>query len=175
MKLPAEIPASARERCAPPAVSRITRAETCPIAVGAGNGAVRARRHHRHRGAPDGPMAVERLGQPFVVETGRRVHNDRDRGGRTGARHGYTLLLVTTASAINATLFENKLNYNFLRRHRASGGHVRVPNVMVVTIHVSARTVPELIAYAEANPGKIEPRASPGAGTSSHLAGSCLR
>jgi tripartite-type tricarboxylate transporter receptor subunit TctC len=87
---------------------------------------------------------------------------------------GYTLLLVTTSSAINTTLFESKLNYNFLRDIVPIAGIFRVPNVMVVHPSVPAKTVPEFIAYAKANPGKINVE-SPGAGTSSHLAGELFK
>jgi len=87
---------------------------------------------------------------------------------------GYALLLVTTSSAINTTLFESKLNYNFLRDIVPIAGIFRVPNVMVVHPSVSAKTVPEFIAYAKANPGKINVE-SPGAGTSSHLAGELFK
>jgi tripartite-type tricarboxylate transporter receptor subunit TctC len=66
---------------------------------------------------------------------------------------GYTLLLITTGSAINTTLF--KLNYNFLRDIVPIAGIFRVPNVMVVHPSVPAKTVPEFIASAKANPGKI--------------------
>jgi len=69
-----------------------------------------------------------------------------------------------TASAINATLFD-KLSYNFLRDIAPIAGIMRVPNVMVVHPSVPVRSVPEVIAYAKANPGKIN-QASPGAGTS---------
>src|SRR5262249_59038372 len=87
---------------------------------------------------------------------------------------GYTLLLVTTASAINTTLFESKLNYNFLRDIVPIVGIFRVPNVMVVHPSVPAKTVPEFIAYAKANPGKINVE-SPGAGTSTHFAGQLFK
>ena len=87
---------------------------------------------------------------------------------------GYTLLLVSTASAINTTLFESKLNYNFLRDIVPIAGIFRVPNVMVVHPSVPAKTVPEFIAYAKANPGKINVE-SPGTGTSSHLAGELFK
>jgi tripartite-type tricarboxylate transporter receptor subunit TctC len=86
---------------------------------------------------------------------------------------GYTLLLATPSSAINATLFE-KLSYNFLRDIAPVAGIMRVPNVMVVHPSFPAKTVPELIAYAKANPGKIN-QASPGAGTSTHMAGELFK
>ena len=67
---------------------------------------------------------------------------------------GYTLLLVSPANAINATLYE-KLNFNFIRDIAPVAGIIRAPNVMVVNPSVPAKTVPEFIAYAKANPGKI--------------------
>ena len=87
---------------------------------------------------------------------------------------GYALLLVTTSSAINTTLFESKLNYNFLRDIVPIAGIFRVPNVMVVHPSVPAKSVPEFIAYAKANPGKINVE-SPGTGTSSHMAGELFK
>ena len=67
---------------------------------------------------------------------------------------GYTLLLVDPSASINATLYE-KLNYNFIRDIAPVAGIVRLPLVMVVNPSVPAKTVPEFIAYAKANPGKI--------------------
>ena len=87
---------------------------------------------------------------------------------------GYTLMLIGTAAAINATLYENKLSYNFLRDIAPVAGIFRVPNVVVVHPSVPVRTIPELIAYAKANPGRINVE-SPGAGTSSHLAGELFK
>jgi tripartite-type tricarboxylate transporter receptor subunit TctC len=95
----------------------------------------------------------------------------RYRGGReVASADGYTLLLATTASAINTTLFEGKLNYNFLRDIVPIAGIFRVPNVMVVHPSVPGKTVPEFIAYAKANPRKLN-MASPGAGSPPHLLG----
>jgi len=97
----------------------------------------------------------ERLGQSFVVES-------RPGGGTNiateavvrAAPDGYTLLLVAPANAINATLYE-KLNYDFIRDMAPVAGLIRFPNVMEVNPSVPAKTVPEFIAYAKANPGKI--------------------
>jgi len=83
---------------------------------------------------------------------------------------GYTLLVFGTGSAINETLYENKISYDFLRDIAPVAGILRVPNVVVVHPSLPVRTIPELIAYAKANPGRINVE-SPGAGTSSHLAG----
>jgi tripartite-type tricarboxylate transporter receptor subunit TctC len=121
-----------------------------------------------------GQWLSERLGQQFVIENrpGASTIIGTEAVVRAPA-DGYTLLLVATASAINATLFE-KLSYNFLRDIAPVAGIMRVPNVMMVHPSFPAKTVPELIAYAKANPGKIN-QASSGAGTSSHMAGELFK
>ena len=86
---------------------------------------------------------------------------------------GYTLLCVAPSSAINATLYD-KLNFNFIRDIAPVAGIVRMPLVMVVNPSVPAKTVPEFIAYAKANPGKIN-MASPGVGTSLHVSGELFK
>jgi tripartite-type tricarboxylate transporter receptor subunit TctC len=122
-----------------------------------------------------GHWLSERLGEQFVIENrpGASTTIGTEAVVRAPA-DGYTLLLVTTSSAINTTLFEGKLNYNFLRDMVPIAGIFRVPNVMAVHPSVPAKTVPEFIAYAKANPGKINVE-SPGAGTSSHLAGELFK
>jgi tripartite-type tricarboxylate transporter receptor subunit TctC len=85
------------------------------------------------------------------------------------APDGYTVLLVPTSSAINATLYES-LPYNFLKDIAPVAGLVRAPNVMEVSLAVPAKTVAEFIALAKANPRKIN-MASPGVGTAVHLSG----
>jgi tripartite-type tricarboxylate transporter receptor subunit TctC len=120
-----------------------------------------------------GQWLSERLGQQFVIEN--RPGASTTIGTEAVVRaspDGYTLLLITTASAINTTLF--KLNYNFLDDIVPIAGIFRVPNVMVVHPSVPAKTVPEFIAYAKANPGKINVE-SPGTGTSSHMAGELFK
>jgi tripartite-type tricarboxylate transporter receptor subunit TctC len=87
---------------------------------------------------------------------------------------GYTLLVFGTGSAINETLYENNIPYDFLRDIAPVAGILRVPNVVVVHPSLPVRTIPELIAYAKANPGRINVE-SPGAGTSSHLAGELFK
>jgi tripartite-type tricarboxylate transporter receptor subunit TctC len=82
---------------------------------------------------------------------------------------GYTVFLVNPANAINATLYKN-LNFNFIQDMAPVGGFIRVPNVMEVNPNVPAKTVAEFIAYAKANPGKVN-MASSGIGTSVHLSG----
>ena len=138
-----------------PAIRRFAWAQTYPtrpvrIIVATGPG-----------GAPDilarliGQWLSERLGQQFVIE-------NRPGGGNNigteavvrAASDGYTLLLVDPTASINATLHE-KLNYNFIRDIAPVAGIVRLPLVMVVTPSFPAKTVPEFIAYAKANPGKI--------------------
>jgi tripartite-type tricarboxylate transporter receptor subunit TctC len=115
-----------------------------------------------------GQWLSERLGQPFVIENrpgaGTNVATE---AVANAAPDGYTILFVAPSAAINATLYE-KLNFNFIRDFAPIAGIMRIPNVMVVNPSVPARTVPEFIAYAKANPGKINV-ASPGIGTSVHL------
>jgi tripartite-type tricarboxylate transporter receptor subunit TctC len=116
----------------------------------------------------------ERLGQSFVVES-------RPGGGTNIATEavvraspdGYTLLLVAPANAINATLYD-KLNYNFIRDTEPVAGLIRFPNVMVVNPSVPAKTVPEFIAYARANPGKIG-MASSCNGSTIHVSGELFK
>ena len=110
------------------------------------------------------------FGQQFVVE------NRPGAGGNVGAEtmvnapgDGYTLLLVPPAVAANPTLYEH-LSFDFIRDSTPVGGVVRVPNVVEVNPSVPVKTIPALIAYAKANPGKLS-FASAGIGTASHLAG----
>ena len=86
---------------------------------------------------------------------------------------GYTLALVGAPSAINATLYE-KLNFNFIRDIAPVANIIRFPNVMVVNPSVPAKTVPEFIAYAKANPGKLN-MASPGNGSTPHVTGELFK
>jgi tripartite-type tricarboxylate transporter receptor subunit TctC len=111
-----------------------------------------------------------RLGQQFVVE------NRPGAGGNVGAEvvvksnaDGYTLLMVPPAVAANPALYEH-LTFDFIRDTAPVAGVVRVPNVVEVTPSLEVKTLPELIAYAKANPGKLS-FASAGIGTASHLAG----
>jgi tripartite-type tricarboxylate transporter receptor subunit TctC len=101
----------------------------------------------------------ERLGQPFVFE------NRPGAGSNIGTD---TLLWATSANAINATLYSN-LNFDFIHNFAPVAGIFRVPNVLEVNPSVPVRTVPEFIAYAKANPGKLN-FASGGIGSTSHLA-----
>jgi tripartite-type tricarboxylate transporter receptor subunit TctC len=116
----------------------------------------------------------ERLGQPFVIE-------NRPGGGTNIATEqvlratpdGYTLLLVAPANAINATLYE-KLNFDFMREMEPIAGIIRFPNVVVVHPSLPIKSIPELIAYAKANPGKLN-MASSGNGSTIHMSGELFK
>jgi tripartite-type tricarboxylate transporter receptor subunit TctC len=115
-----------------------------------------------------GQWLSERLGQSFVIE------NRPGAGGNVGAEtvvradpDGYTLLSVSSPNAINATLYTN-LNFNFIRDIAPVASIMRVPLVMEVNPSFPVKTVPEFIAYAKANPGKIS-YASGGIGTPQHV------
>jgi tripartite-type tricarboxylate transporter receptor subunit TctC len=116
-----------------------------------------------------GQWLSERLGQQFLIEnrTGAGTNIATEAVVRAPA-DGYTLLIVTASNAINATLYD-KLNFNFMRDIAPVAGVMRYPLVMQVNPAFPARTVPEFISYAKANPGKIS-YGSGGNGTSIHLA-----
>jgi tripartite-type tricarboxylate transporter receptor subunit TctC len=117
-----------------------------------------------------GRWLSERLGQQFIIES--RPGAAGNIGAEQVARalaDGYTLLMVEGSVAINVTLY-NKLNFNFLRDIVPVASIDRLPLVMEVHPSVPAKTVPEFIAYAKANPGKIN-MASSGTGTTAHVAG----
>jgi tripartite-type tricarboxylate transporter receptor subunit TctC len=121
-----------------------------------------------------GHRLSERLGQQFIIENKPGAGNNIGTESVVNAApDGYTLLLVNPANAINASLYA-KLNFNFLRDIAPVAGIARVPNVMVVNPNVPAKTVAEFIAYAKANPGKIN-MASSGNGTSIHLSGELFK
>ena len=153
-----------------PAMSRIARAQTYPsrpvrLIVGFAPG-----------GGVDivarlmGQWLSERLGQQFVIENrpGASSNIATEVVVRAPA-DGYTLLLAVSPAAINATLYD-KLNFNFIRDIAPVAGIMRVPNVMVVNPSIPAKTILEFIAYAKANPGKIN-MASGGVGGPSHVSG----
>jgi len=157
-----------------PAVSRIAKAQTYTtrpvrIVVGfppGGPGDILARLM--------GQWLSERLGHPFIIE------NRPGAGGNIATEavvnappDGYTLLLVNAGHAINATLYE-KLKYNFIRDIAPVAGIIRVPLVMEVNPSVPVKTVPEFIAYAKANPGKLN-MASAGNGTPQHVSGELFK
>jgi tripartite-type tricarboxylate transporter receptor subunit TctC len=117
---------------------------------------------------------TERLGQPIVIE------NRAGAGGNVGteavvkaAPDGYTLLKVVPANTVNDTLYD-KLSFNFIRDIAPVAGMVRVPYVLVLNQSVPVTTVPELIAYAKANPGKLN-FASAGVGTGIHMSGELFK
>jgi tripartite-type tricarboxylate transporter receptor subunit TctC len=157
-----------------PALSRVAKAQTYPtrpvqltvyFAAGGGNDII-ARLM--------GQWLSERLGQQFVIL------NRPGGGGNIGTEaviraepDGYTLLFVSTSNATNATLYDN-LDFNFIRDIAPVACISREPNVMVINPSVPAKSVPEFIEYAKANPGKIN-YASAGIGTSQHMAGELFK
>src|SRR5580693_8740943 len=153
-----------------PTVSRIARADTYPshpvrLVVGFAAGSTTD-----ILGRLMAQWFSERLGQQFVIE------NHPGAGGNVGAEivvrsppDGYTLYMVPPAVAANPALYTN-LSFDFLKDAAPVAGVVRVPNVVEVNPSVPVNSVPELIAYAKANPGKLS-FASAGIGTASHLAG----
>ena len=116
----------------------------------------------------------ERLGQPFVVEnrTGAATNIATEAVVRA-APDGYMLLFVTATNAINTTLYE-KLSFNLSRDVAPVASLIRAPSVLEVNPSVPAKTVPEFIAYAKANPGKLT-MASSGIGTPSHVFGELFK
>ena len=156
------------------AVSRIARAESYPSRP------VRLIVPFGSAGATDivarliGQYLSERLGQTFIIE------NRPGAGGNLGIEtvvrsspDGYTLVLAGAPSAISAALYDN-LNFNFIRDITPVAAIVRFPNVMVVNPSVPAKSLPEFIAYAKANPGKLN-MASPGSGSTPHVAGELFK
>jgi tripartite-type tricarboxylate transporter receptor subunit TctC len=152
-----------------PALSRLARAQAYP-----------ARPVHLIVGFPAGGVGdilarllgqwmSERLGQPFVIENrpGAATNIAAEAVARSSS-DGYTLLWITAANAINATLYD-KLNFNFIRDIAPVASILRTFYIMVVDPSFPATTVPEFIAYAKANPGKIS-YASAGSGTPQHVA-----
>jgi tripartite-type tricarboxylate transporter receptor subunit TctC len=157
-----------------PTLSRIARAQSYPlrpvrIIVPAGPG-----------GVPDilarliGPWLSARLGQQFVVDNRPGGGNNI---GTEAVVHappdGYTLLSVSTSNAINAALYK-KLSFNFVRDIAPVATIVRQPAIMLVNQSVPAKTIPEFIAYAKANPGKLN-MGSPGIGSGPHMAGELFK
>lgn len=153
-----------------PALSRIARAQAYParpvrivVAFPAGGSSDIVARLV-------GQWLSERLGQAFIIENrpGAGTNISTEVVVRA-APDGYTLLLAVTPNAIAATLYE-KLNFDFIRDIAPVASIVRAPNVMVVNPSFPAKTVPEFIAYAKANPGKIN-MASAGMGSANHVFG----
>jgi tripartite-type tricarboxylate transporter receptor subunit TctC len=157
-----------------PAASRIARAQAYPTRP------VRLIVPLAPGGATDiiarviGQWLAERLGQPSIVEN--RPGAGTNLGTEAVVRappDGYTLLLVSTPNAINATLYD-KLNFNFIRDIASVAGIISHPLVIVMNPSVPAKTVPEFIAYAKANPRKLN-MASPGNGTLNHVSGELFK
>jgi tripartite-type tricarboxylate transporter receptor subunit TctC len=149
-----------------PALSRIARAQAYPtrpvrimVGVPAGGGIDLIARLM-------GQWLSERLGQPFLIENRPGAGtNIATEAVVQAPADGYTLLLVTAANAINTTLYE-KLSFNLIRDIAPVAGIIVVPNVLLVHPSVPAKTVPEFIAYAKANPGKINIASGPIGGPS---------
>jgi tripartite-type tricarboxylate transporter receptor subunit TctC len=157
-----------------PAVSRIARAQAYPTRP------VRLIVPFGSAGATDitarlmGQWLSERLGQQFIIE------NRPGAGGNIGteavvraAPDGHTLVMAGNFNAWNATLYD-KLNFNFIRDIAPIASIIRFPNIMVVNPSVPAKTLPEFIAYAKSNPGKIN-MASPGIGSANHIFGELFK
>jgi tripartite-type tricarboxylate transporter receptor subunit TctC len=157
-----------------PALTSITRAQAYPVRP------VRIVVPFAAGGSTDiiarliGQWLSARLGQPFVIE------NRPGAGSNIGTEvvvnappDGYTLLLVGASSAINATLYD-KLNFNFLRDITPVSGIMSIPFILAVNPSFPAKTVSEFIAYARANPGKVN-MASGGNGTAGHLSGELFK
>jgi tripartite-type tricarboxylate transporter receptor subunit TctC len=121
-----------------------------------------------------GQWLSERLGQQFIIENrAGAAANIATEAVVRAPPDGYTLLLATPSNAINATLYK-KLSFDFIRDISPVAGIMRVPLVMEVNPAFPATTVPEFIAYAKANPGKIN-MASAGTGTSLHMSGELFK
>jgi len=117
-----------------------------------------------------GQYLSEHLGQQFLIENKPGAGNNlATEMAAKSSPDGYTVFLVNPANAINASLYKN-LSFNFIQDMAPVAGFIRVPNVMEINPNVPAKTVAEFIAYAKANPGKIN-MASSGVGTSVHLSG----
>ena len=159
---------------APPTVSRFAWAQAYPsrpvrLVIGyppGGSADITARL--------TGQWLSERLGQPVVIESRPGAATNLATEALVRAPpDGYTLLLVAPANAINATLYD-KLNFNFLRDIVPVSGIIRFPNVVVVNPSLPIKTIPELIAYAKANPGKLN-MASSGNGSTIHMSGELFK
>jgi tripartite-type tricarboxylate transporter receptor subunit TctC len=121
-----------------------------------------------------GQWLSERLGQQFVIEN--RPGAGTNLGTEAVVRalpDGYTLLMIDVSAAVNATLFD-KLNFNFIHDIAPVANVVRVPNVIAVHPSFPAKTVPEFVAHAKANPGKVS-MATAGNGSTSHIFGELFK
>ena len=121
-----------------------------------------------------GQWLTERLGQPFVIDNRPgAATNIAAEAAINAPPDGYTIFLANVANAINAP-FYTKLNFNFIRDTTPVASIMRMPNIMLVNPSLPAKTIPEFIAYAKANPGKIN-MASAGVGSGGHLAGELFK
>src|SRR5262249_13652461 len=121
-----------------------------------------------------GQWLSEHLGQPFIIENRAGAgSNIATEAVVRAPPDGYTLLQVTAANAWNATLYDN-LNFNFIRDIAPIASIFRAPAVLVAHPSFSAKSVPALIAYANANPGKIN-MASGGVGSAQHVYGELFK
>src|SRR6266404_4251990 len=154
--------------------NRQRRSARLPDPAGALDRPLHPRRGHGLTARIVAQWLTERLGQQFFIENKPGAGNNI---GTEAAIHsppdGYTLLLVNPANAINTTLYP-KLPFNFIGDTAPVGGIMRVPNVMEVNPAVPVKTVAEFIAYAKANPGKVN-MASSGNGTSIHVSGELFK
>jgi tripartite-type tricarboxylate transporter receptor subunit TctC len=157
-----------------PAVSRMARAQTYPSRP------VRVIVPFAAAGPNDiiarvlGQWLSERLGHPFIIENRPgAASNVGTEAVVNAAPDGYTVLIVSSPHAINATLYE-KHNFNFIRDIAPVAGIMRIPNVMVVAQAFPVKSVREFISYANANPGKLN-FASSGIGASNHMSGELFR
>jgi tripartite-type tricarboxylate transporter receptor subunit TctC len=157
-----------------PATTRIARAQTYPtrpvrLIVGfpaGGTTDISARLM--------GQWLSEHLGQQFIIENRPgAASNIATEAAVRAPSDGYTLLMGSSANAINATLYE-RLDYNFIRDIAPVAGIFRAPNVLDVNPSVPAKTVPEFIAYAKANPGKLN-MGSAGVGSVEHVSGELFK
>jgi tripartite-type tricarboxylate transporter receptor subunit TctC len=159
---------------APPAVSRVARAQAYPTRP------VRIIVPYPAGGATDlyarliGQVLWERLGQQFIIEDRPgAASNIATEAVVRAAPDGYTLLMATPTNAVHATLYD-KLNFNFIRDVAPVARIAHTPLVVVVHPSVPVRTVPEFIAYAKANPGKLN-MGSSGIGSPPHVAGELFK
>jgi tripartite-type tricarboxylate transporter receptor subunit TctC len=157
-----------------PAVPRVAWAQAYHDAAGAFDCWISPGRRGRPVRAPDRPWLSERLGQPFIIE------NRAGAGSNIGteavvraAPDGYTLLQITSGHSWNVTLYE-KLNFNFIRDIAPVASIYSSASALLVNPSFPAKSVPELIAYANANPSKIN-MASTGVGTVGHVYGELFK
>ena len=152
-----------------PALSRSATAQDYPTRA-YNSRRISTGRRSRSLRAADRSMAIERLGQPFVIENrpGAATNIATEAVVRASA-DGYTLLLAFTSNAINASLY-GKLDFNFIEDTAPVAMIMRTPEVMLVSPSFPAKTVREFIAYAKANPGTLN-MASGGKGALGHVTG----